>query len=306
MLLAIIVLLALPTRLATQFAAFAGGLGFGAFIDELGKFITSDNDYFFQPTIGLIYLVFVGLYLTFRVLEGVTKPSQATNLVNALELTKEAALRDMDGSERERALQLLARCDQQDPLVGGLTTTLKSCQTAVREPGFVSRVKDAMVRFYERLIAWRWFGGLLIAAATVVALVGLGTAVAAVWINSPGEFSFNDWGSLLSAIVSGLLVLTGVLFYRRSRLRAYRLYDGAVLVGIFVGQFFAFLEQELAAIGTLFFLLICHGALRYLIDQEQAVRAETTVEDAGAQDDAGDDGSGQEGPGQEEATPAGA
>jgi hypothetical protein len=130
-------------------------------------------------------------------------------------------------------------------------------------------------------------------AAVIIGLVNLGMAVAAVWAYSPGEFSFNDWGLLVSAVVSGLLVLGAVVLFRRSRLRAYRLLDGAVLVGIFVGQFFAFLDAELSAIFALFFLLLCHGVLRYLIDEEKAVRAQAAGADAAAH--RGDAGNGRSG-----------
>ena len=49
------------------FIAFLGGSGFGWFIDELGKFITRDVNYFFEPTIALIYIVFIVMYLVFRI-----------------------------------------------------------------------------------------------------------------------------------------------------------------------------------------------------------------------------------------------
>lgn len=68
MLVALVIALSFLGARAQRLTAFIGGIGFGVFIDELGKFITRDNNYFYQPTIGLIYAIFICLYLAFNFL----------------------------------------------------------------------------------------------------------------------------------------------------------------------------------------------------------------------------------------------
>src|SRR5256886_16802432 len=55
MLVAIVLLLLYLSPTTRLVAAIVGGAGFGAFVDELGKFVTSDNDYFFKPTAAILY-----------------------------------------------------------------------------------------------------------------------------------------------------------------------------------------------------------------------------------------------------------
>ncbi|MDJ0757075.1 MAG: hypothetical protein QNJ45_26320, partial [Ardenticatenaceae bacterium] len=61
--------LAYANRWAIETSAILSGLGIGLFIDEVGKFITQANDYFFPPALPLIYgfvLLIVLVYLYFR------------------------------------------------------------------------------------------------------------------------------------------------------------------------------------------------------------------------------------------------
>jgi hypothetical protein len=117
MLIALVLFMALHGRLWRQLAALSAGIGFGLFIDELGKFITSDNDYFFEPVVALIYVVFVVLFLVARAIDTKVAMSPQVALVNAYDVAKEAVIRDLDESERSAGLSLLATCDQGDPAV---------------------------------------------------------------------------------------------------------------------------------------------------------------------------------------------
>src|SRR5439155_1688255 len=66
MLVALGLLLLFLSPFTRLLAAIVGGAGFGAFIDELGKFVTADNDYFFQPTAALVYVFFAVMFLAVR------------------------------------------------------------------------------------------------------------------------------------------------------------------------------------------------------------------------------------------------
>src|SRR5438105_15365279 len=88
------------------FIAFIGGCGFGWFIDELGKFITRDVNYFFHPTIGLIYFVFIAMYLVFRGIER-REYTAAEAVLNGLEAVKAAAIGELNEPRRLAALSLL-------------------------------------------------------------------------------------------------------------------------------------------------------------------------------------------------------
>jgi hypothetical protein len=90
MMIALVIALAYINKSAYYLVAALGGFGFEAFIyelgNELGKFITGNNDYFYRSAVTLIYLGFVLLYLIIE--DFVNKPrlTEQERLINALEI----------------------------------------------------------------------------------------------------------------------------------------------------------------------------------------------------------------------------
>lgn len=81
MLISIFILTAFGSKKARNWAMVTAGMGWGLFIDEIGKFLTKDNNYWFRPAVIFIYLSFVIIFLAYRWLEikqekyRLTKPS---------------------------------------------------------------------------------------------------------------------------------------------------------------------------------------------------------------------------------------
>src|SRR5256885_4821290 len=111
MLVAIVLLLLYLSPITRLIAALVGGAGLGAFVDELGKFVTSDNNYFFKPTAAILYALFVVLFLATREIRRFRALSPEESLVNAVELAEKLATGTLTAGDRERALALLAHAD---------------------------------------------------------------------------------------------------------------------------------------------------------------------------------------------------
>lgn len=126
MLIAVGLLVSFVGRGARLPAQILGGIGFGFFIDELGKFITSDNDYFFQPAAAIIYLIFIALYLLTRWMQRNRGLSQREYLVNAVDSITEAARGDLNERDKQRILELLSRANPDDPLTRPLRDLVAS------------------------------------------------------------------------------------------------------------------------------------------------------------------------------------
>jgi hypothetical protein len=219
MLLAFILFMAMEGRLWDFLATLSAGIGFGLFLDELGKFITSDNDYFFKPAVAIMYVLFVILFFVFRWLGRIDKMGPETALVNSFDFAKEAVMRAMNRSERDEALYVLGRADQSDPMVQALTVVLRDAE-APETKNAATRSWKRVRTWWEHLTARRWFRRVVL-GWFVVTSVGQLLALFAL-DTSPRQLSLMDVGGVFAGVATGVLGVVGLARWRRSKLSAFR------------------------------------------------------------------------------------
>jgi hypothetical protein len=285
MVIAIGILLTLLGRGPRSPAAIIGGVGFGFFIDELGKFVTEDNNYFFEPAAAIIYLIFVGLFLLVRALKRDSVLSPVDRLSNAIDLVGEAARRPFDENQKRRALELLRGADDAGPLVEPVRRLVSELDALPSsEPPRLARCAAAVRRRYRELVERPWFEPLLAwifavwAALSFLAVIELVLSLAFDWGGGMSGFRRDDiadlpfinWASLASSSTSAALVVVGLLRLRlHRRVAAYRMFTYALLVAIFVTRVFAFVESQFGAVFGLAVDLLLLVTVRYMTEQER-------------------------------------
>jgi hypothetical protein len=264
MLLALAFLLTLLGRRVRWLGAVIGGIGFGFFIDELGKFVTADNNYFFKPAAGLIYLIFVGLFLASRAYQRRRGLNEDERVRNAFELIAEASLGPWRAGSRAHALTLLGEVEEDHPLRRPLLQMAAGIDATPdpRQP-FWSRGADAVARRYGAATQQGWFRPMVIGVFVVWASVSLvavfalvlpvgfeeGAARGGFGSDEIAHLNFLNWGSLVSSTVSAVLVIVGLTrLVRGDRAAAYAWLTRALLVSIFVTRVFSFVESQFGAV----------------------------------------------------------
>jgi hypothetical protein len=284
MMAALVVLLAFLGRASRRWAALLGGAGFGTFIDEVGKFVTRDHDYFFRPAIAVMYVIFIGAYVAMRSIR-TRRAATEEYVINALQELEQAALHDLQEDERARALAFLARARPGDPLAAGLSALIGTLATAPpRAPRLPSRVAAAVLQAYRgltrRRLFWRalvlfFIGQLVLKLLHVGILVfrpEAGESLAARLAFMSREidgYALAEWLQLGSSLVSALLTAAGVVALRRSRQAALRYFQRSILVSVFVTQVFMFYRAQWEALVVLAFNLLVLAALGYMRAHEQ-------------------------------------
>jgi hypothetical protein len=260
-------------RVWKPIAAIVSGVGFGTFIDELGKFITEDNDYFFRPTIALIYGIIVGLFLIARYLGSRRAPTYADRLFYAGDGVQWALIGKLDARRRDHALENLAATGDASAFAREIKYILSTAKLADREHrSRILALRDRLEQGYWRLVSNHWLERVVIGLFVfkgLQVLISLGVGVATDSFTLHNGLSFSEWGATIAAAAGGLLALWGVVrLFRAAREQALRLFSASILVSILFGQFFAFASEEFLALGNLVVELLILGVLRFALTAE--------------------------------------
>jgi len=116
--LAVLILLIFANRSVFYISSAAAGIGMGLFIDEIGKFITSTNDYFYPPAAPVIYVFFLLIVLVYIQTKKPILKDTRSQLYEVFEDFKEVLDNDLSLQEKSdlnlRLENIILQSDQKD------------------------------------------------------------------------------------------------------------------------------------------------------------------------------------------------
>ncbi|AYY14563.1 hypothetical protein EF847_19555 [Actinobacteria bacterium YIM 96077] len=249
-----------------ELAAFLGGVGFGLFIDEVGKFVTADNDYFFQPSFAIMYVIFVALVLVMHWMSERPRHNPATDLANATVIAAAGQLRGLNHVARTEARQLVdaARTHgANDRAVAAVQELIEASPAARHRAGRYAALRQHVLRVVRTIVRSR---AAYVAVGAVLAIQAIDPLVDLFRI-----FLDQDYGNITTirvirlgwALLTTGVIVAGFLYWRRDQQRGLRAFRYAVLFNILIGQVFNFAVRELDALPGVVVNLVALAVLNY-------------------------------------------
>jgi hypothetical protein len=283
MMAALVCMLAFLGRRMQRLCALLGGIGFGIFIDEIGKFITKDNNYFFRPAVGIIYAIFVLLYILLTLLTRTRHLTSTEYQLNALAQLEEVVLRKMDTQEKASVVALLQQADPHSPITRHLQSFISEVKVLKSgKPNLVKRWAIAGNAWYERLWQARSSNAAVRGFFIFVTYFFLSAVTYPIANNLDninefftGQVNYGHSlviGQLISTILAGVLAAIGIIRLKDSRVDAFEWFRRSVIVDLLLTEFFVFsriqFEAMVSFIPTLALLIL----INYVLDHERRVR----------------------------------
>jgi hypothetical protein len=180
------------------------GVGVGLFIDEVGKFITQTNDYFYPAAAPIIYAFFLLTVLVYLQTKRPKKHDARTELYCAFDTLTEVLDRDLDQEERndlESRLRFVERTGEAEGLSRLASELLEfldsdAVRIAPEKPMLLEKVEDWFLKIEKRWVTRTRFrailaGGLL--ALSIATLLDFARILLAVQVPERLEYLLTQW-----------------------------------------------------------------------------------------------------------------
>ena len=255
-----------------------GGIGFGLFLDEVGKFVTKDNDYFYGPSAEIMYILVCLILVGARIVRVIRPLSARECLASATSIAADGVARGLADHRRETGLRLL----EQARTAGAPASDVEHVRALVLSAGHASDRLYRLQKWAPRLIPngfrspkWiPWVGWLLVAGAVFgLFFHALGIAL--------GDYFYEDehlkihlYGKspatiilLVSAGLTLAMALPAMIALRRTtKAWPLRLLRNAALVFTFLNALVEFATEGFAALINLSIGLFGLAILSYQVD----------------------------------------
>jgi hypothetical protein len=169
--------------------ALMAGIGVGLFMDEVGKFITQTNDYFYPAAAPIIYAFFLLTVLVYLQTRKPKRHSARAELYRALDTFTEVLDRDLEPNEfgsLAARLSFVVESNESEELTALARELLQFIASDA------IRIQAKTPSFFDRITSWwsgiedKWFGETRLRAILAGGLIAL------------GAFALIDLGRLLA------------------------------------------------------------------------------------------------------------
>ncbi len=255
-----------------------GGIGFGLFLDEVGKFVTKDNDYFYGPAADIMYVLVCLILVGARLIRVIRPLSAHECLASAASIAADGVARGLPDHRRQIGLRLVEQAraggapgDETDHVQALLVSAQRASDRLYRLQQWAPRLIPDVFRSPKWV---PWVGWSLVAGAIFglffrvlgIALGGSFYQEEHVKVHlagkSPGTIILT-----VSAVLTLAMALPAMIALRRTaQLWPLRLLRSAALVFTFLNALVNFATVGFAALITLAIGLFGLAILSYQLD----------------------------------------
>lgn len=259
-------------------SAILAGVGIGLFIDEIGKFITQSNDYFFPLAAPIIYVAFILCVFAYFYIRRYQTDDKRATLYGVLEDLEMLLDDDLDSETHRSLINRLESIPTENTrsdltaLANSLLQFLNSEQVNIKppKPTVWSLFLQRLVKFEERWLPKKLVRRLLIVAFTILGSISLfkivvllalvldqtaidNPFIATLLENNPlirGVYSFN-WYVVLLTVESaiGILFAIAVISFLTNHDRtAIQISSTGLIIALTIGNTLSFYFDQFSVV----------------------------------------------------------